>query len=167
MYCASPWNPNPRLTSREQFLMGYFIRMLIAPATERLSAFASLRETQSVHLLAESMARSIGVGFTSWHFGLLRHGDVNAWAPNYFLARKAKPVPEVVTAPISTRSHFKVSPFILVQATKYSARLNTFPPSILAISLERRCMLPNPSVNTGVPPERFAPAAGRRLACIR
>jgi len=78
MYCASPWNPNPRLTLREQFLMGYFIQMLIAPATERLSTFASLRETQSAHSLAESMARSIGVGFTSWRFGLLRHGGVNA-----------------------------------------------------------------------------------------
>jgi hypothetical protein len=160
VYCASPWNPNPRLTSREQFLMGYFIQMLIAPATESLSAFASLRETQSAHSLAESMARSIGVGFTSWHFGLLRHGDVNAWAPNYFLARKAKPVPEVVTAPISTRSHFKVSTFILVQATKYSARFNTFPPSILAISLERRCMLPNPSLNTDAPHAELRPRSG-------
>jgi len=49
-------------------------------------------------------------------------------------------------APISTRSHFKVSTFILVQATKYSARFNTFPPSILVISLERRCTLPNPAL---------------------
>ncbi len=58
--------------------MGYFIQMLSAPATERSNAFASLREAQPVHLSAEYMARFIGVGFTSWLFGLLRHRGVNA-----------------------------------------------------------------------------------------
>jgi hypothetical protein len=54
-----------------------------------------------------------------------------------------------------------------VQATKYSARFNTFPPSILAISLERRCMLPNPARN-GIPRVRgFATAPGSSLGCVR
>ena len=52
--------------------------------------------------------------------------------------------------PISTHFHFKVSPSILVRATKYSARLSTIPLNILGISFVKRCMLPNPSLNADV-----------------
>ena len=138
MYQVSPWKLNPRLSLRGQFSMGCFIQMLSAPAMERLSACALLREMPPVHLLAESMARFIGGGFTSWHFGLLRHRGVNTWVPNYILAQKAKPSSGVVEAPISTHSHFKASVSTLVRAMKYSARLIIIPPSILGISSERR-----------------------------
>ncbi len=68
---------------------------------------------------------------------------------------------------ISTPSHFKVSASILVQATKYSARLNTTPPSILGISFERRCMLPNPAVNTDASSAALRAGRGSPVTLIR
>src|SRR5207247_5995878 len=57
-------------------------------------------------------------------------------------------------ASISTRSLFRVWASILVLATKYSVRLNSFRTDIRGTFFARGCMLPNLSLNPDAPPAR-------------
>ena len=78
MFQVSPWRLSPPSRLRGRFSTGYFIQMLSVPAMEKSSTFASSHEMQTVHLRAESMARYIGGGYTSSHFGSLHNRGGNA-----------------------------------------------------------------------------------------